>query len=55
MSNVLLSSAVTIRHSLIQQVQSIPEELFDIIPEPFTNSIDGILDILSYLIIIFSL
>ncbi|MEC1377188.1 DinB family protein [Heyndrickxia oleronia] len=39
MSNVLLSSAVTIRHSLIQQVQSIPEELFDIIPEPFTNSI----------------
>ncbi|MCM3236538.1 DinB family protein [Heyndrickxia oleronia] len=39
MSNVLLSSAVSIRRSLIQQVQSIPEELFDVIPEPFNNSI----------------
>jgi hypothetical protein len=39
MSNALLSTAKSVRQMVIQQVQSIPEELFDVQPEPFNNTI----------------
>lgn len=39
MLNVLLSSAKSVRQMVIHQVQLIPEELFDIQPDPFTNTI----------------
>ncbi|WP_257347591.1 hypothetical protein [Pseudalkalibacillus decolorationis] len=38
MSNALLSTAKSVRQMVIQQVQSIPEELFDVQPEPFNNT-----------------
>ncbi|MGP4081546.1 DinB family protein [Pseudalkalibacillus sp. R45] len=39
MSNALLSMATSVRQMVIQQVQSIPEELFDVQPDPFNNTI----------------
>ncbi|WP_408008222.1 DinB family protein [Pseudalkalibacillus sp. A8] len=39
MSNALLSTAISVRQMVIQQVQSIPEELFDVQPHQFNNTI----------------
>ncbi|MFC7392981.1 DinB family protein [Scopulibacillus cellulosilyticus] len=39
MSNALLSTAKYVRQMVIQQVQSIPEELFDVQPDQFNNTI----------------
>ncbi|MED3564136.1 DinB family protein [Bacillus xiapuensis] len=39
MSNALLSTAKSVHQMVIQKVQSIPEELFDVQPDQFNNTI----------------
>jgi len=39
MSNALLSTAKSVRQMVIQQIQSISEELFDVQPDQFNNTI----------------
>ncbi|WP_408008400.1 DinB family protein [Pseudalkalibacillus sp. A8] len=39
MSSALLSMAASVRQMVIQQVHSIPEELFDVQPDQFNNTI----------------
>ncbi|CAG7658515.1 DinB family protein [Paenibacillus allorhizosphaerae] len=39
MSEMIINTAKTARHVLLQQVQAIPEELFDIQPAGFNNTI----------------
>lgn len=39
MSQTIINTAKTVRQVVLQQVQAIPEELFDIQPEGFNNTI----------------
>ncbi|WP_257351516.1 DinB family protein [Pseudalkalibacillus decolorationis] len=39
MSNALISTAKSVRQMVIHQVQSIPEELFDVQPDQFNNTV----------------
>lgn len=39
MSNTLLSTAISVRQMVVQLAQSIPEELFDVQPRQFNNTI----------------
>ncbi|MCF6409730.1 DinB family protein [Pseudalkalibacillus salsuginis] len=39
MSNALLSTAISVRQMVIQLVESIPEDLFDVQPNQFNNTI----------------
>ncbi|SFI37155.1 DinB superfamily protein [Paenibacillus sp. UNC496MF] len=39
MSEIILNSALTLRRIVLQQVDAIPEELFDVQPAGFTNTV----------------